>query len=150
MERPVGGRVVRIARGEYAAALPEDKHVFLVGDLRRPTSYPFVRDPRVELVLVSYEPGDDGSYHWHEAVTEYELVTEGEIGYFEVATRTTHWFAAGDLVAIPPGACVKRMVRSRARGVTLKVPSVAAKIHCDRCGRECTYRVAPFGGEALA
>lgn len=147
MERPLGPGVTRIARAEYAGALPQDRHVFLVGDLQRPTSYPFLRDPRVELVLVSYEPGDDGTYHWHEAVTEYELVVEGEIGYLEVATGTTHWFGPGDLVAIPAGACVKRLVRTRARGVTLKVPSVGGKIHCEGCARPCTYRVAPFAGE---
>ena len=99
MERPLGSGVVRIARGEYAGVLPEDKHVFLVGDLQRPTRYPFIRDSRVELVLVSYEPGDDGTYHWHETVTEYELVVEGEIGYLEVATGATHWFGAAREVA---------------------------------------------------
>jgi quercetin dioxygenase-like cupin family protein len=150
MERRLGGGVVRIARSEYAGALPDGKHVFLVGDLQRPTDYPFIRDPRVELVLVSYEPGDDGAYHWHEAVTEYELVVEGEIGYFEVASGATHWFGAGDMVAIPAGACVKRLVRARARGVTVKVPSLATKIHCPACPRECTYRTAPYAGEAHA
>ena len=148
MERALAGRVVRIARAEYADALPGDKHVFLVGDLQRPTSYPFIRDPRVELVVVSYEPGDDGVYHWHESVTEYELVVEGEIGYFEVSSARTHWFGAGDLVAIPPGACVRRLVRARARGVTLKVPSAATKILCDGCARDCGYRLTPFAGEA--
>jgi quercetin dioxygenase-like cupin family protein len=143
--RPVRDGLVRIAREEYADALPHDRHVFLVGDLRRPTAYPFIRDERVELVLVAYGPGDDGRAHWHERVTEYELVLEGEIGYLEIATGETHWFTAGDLVAIPPGACVRRRVRGPARGVTVKVPSLAAKVHCDGCPRECAWRCEPFG-----
>jgi len=146
MERPLTGGVVRIRHGEYADALPELKHVFLVGDLRRPTPHPFIRDERVELVVVGYEAGDDGSYHWHPEVTEYEIVVEGEIGYFEVATGETHWFSAGDLVAIPAGACVKRRVRRPARGVTLKVPSSAGKVECRSCARECAWRVEAFVG----
>lgn len=146
MERKLGARIARIASAEYAAALPADKHVFLVGDLRRPTSYPFLRDERLELVLVAYEAGDDGRYHWHPEVTEYGLVIEGEIGYVEVASGATHWFAAGDFFAIPAGACVRRVIRRPARGLTLKVPSAAAKIHCERCARECAARTAPFAG----
>src|SRR5439155_462305 len=122
MERRLAGDVVRIGGAEYAGALPADRHVFLVGNLQQPTTYPFIRDERVEVVLVSYRAGDDGRYHWHPDVTEYELVVEGEIGYFEVASGVTHWFAAGDFVAITAGACVKRMVRAPARGVTVKVP----------------------------
>lgn len=143
MERRLGSRVVRIGSGEYAAALPLEKHVFLVGDLRLPTTYPFIRDERVELILVAYDPGDDGRLHWHPDVTEYELVVDGEIGYFEVASGESHWFGAGDLIAIPAGACVKRIVQRPARGVTLKVPSAGSKIHCDACARECEWRVAP-------
>ena len=115
MERRLAGDVVRIGGAEYAGALPADRHVFLVGNLQQPTTYPFIRDERVEVVLVSYRAGDDGRYHWHPDVTEYELVVEGEIGYFEVASGVTHWFGAGDFVAIPAGACVKRMVRAPAR-----------------------------------
>jgi quercetin dioxygenase-like cupin family protein len=149
MERRLTGGVARIGHAEYADALPELKHVFLVGDLRRPTPHPFIRDKRVELVIVGYEAGDEGRYHWHPDVTEYELVVEGEIGYFEVATGETHWFPAGDLVAIPAGACVRRLVRRRARGVTLKVPSSAGKVHCDGCDRQCRWRVEPFAGGSL-
>ena len=45
---------------------------------------------------------------------------------------------------IPAGACVKRLVRAPARGVTVKVPSSGTKIHCDRCSRDCRWRAAPF------
>lgn len=144
MERPARGGLVRIARAEYEGALPLDKHVFLVGDLRRPTAYPFLRDARVEVIVVSYEPGDDGRHHWHPDVVEYELVIEGEIGYFEVASGETHWYGPGDLVSIPAGACVRRTVRAQARGVTVKVPSGGTKIHCEACARECAWRVAPY------
>jgi len=146
MERTPGPRVTRIAGAEYAAALPAEKHVFLVGDLQRATSYPFLRDERLEVVLVAYEAGDDGRHHWHPEVTEYGLVLEGEIGYFEVATGAVHWFGAGDFFAIPAGACVKRVIRRPARGLTLKVPSAAIKIHCERCARDCSVRTAPFAG----
>ena len=146
MERPLTGGVTRIAHAEYADALPELKHVFLVGDLHRPTPHPFIRDGRVELILVAYQPGDDGRFHWHPAATEYEIVVEGEIGYLEVATGVTHWFVAGDLVAIAAGACVRRLVRRPARGVTLKVPSSAEKVHCRSCARECACRTERFAG----
>ncbi len=150
MERPLGDRVVRIDRVEYAAALPVDKHVFLVGDLRCPTSHPFVRDARVEVIVVEYAAGDDGVAHWHPDVTEYEVVLDGELGYFETATGATHWFGPGDLVAIPARVCVRRVVRRAARGLAVKVPSSAAKVHCDACARACAWRAAPCAGTGVA
>lgn len=134
--------LVRIDRAEYAGVAGE-RHVFLVGDLKRPTAAPFVRDRRVEVVVMRYAPGDDGQYHWHPDATEYQLVVEGEIGYVEVPVGTTHWFGPGDFVAIPAGQCVKRVVRGPAWGLTVKVPSSDAKIHCDGCSRDCLLRVAP-------
>jgi quercetin dioxygenase-like cupin family protein len=150
VERTLADRVVRIDGSEYVGALPALKHVFLVGDLQKPTPHPFIRDDRVEMIVVGYEAGDDGEPHWHADVTEYELVVEGEIGYFEIATGETHWFAPGDMVAIPARACVRRRVRRPARGVTVKVPSHAEKIHCDRCARVCAERVAPCVGVGVA
>jgi hypothetical protein len=146
MERVRGPGVTTIARGEYGSRLPLEKHVFLVGDLRHPTSYPFLRDERLEVVLVAYQAGDDGRYHWHPDVTEYGLVLEGEIGYVEAATGAAHWFGAGDFFAIPVDVCVRRTIRGAARGLTIKVPSMATKIHCDRCERVCAARMAPFDG----
>jgi uncharacterized cupin superfamily protein len=150
VERALADRVVRIDGAEYAGALPALKHVFLVGDLKQPTPHPFIRDDRVEMIVVGYVAGDDGEPHWHADVTEYELVVEGEIGYVEIATGQTHWFMAGDLVAIPARACVRRRVRQTARGVTVKVPSQAGKIRCDGCARVCASRVAPCVGVGVA
>jgi hypothetical protein len=146
MERALTGRVARIDHAEYVDALPALKHIFLVGNLLRPTPHPFIRDERVEVIVVGYEAGDDGVHHWHPDATEYEIVIDGEIGYFEVATGATHWFSAGDMVAIPAGACVKRLVRRPARAVTLKVPSGSRKIGCSACVRECAWRVDAFAG----
>lgn len=142
-ERPVHEGIGRIGADEYAGEVAALRHVFLVGDLRRPTPHPFVRDPRLELVVVGYGAGDDGRFHWHPEVTEYEIVVEGEIGYREAASGETHWFAPGDLAVIPAGTCVERLVRRPARGVTVKVPSAGTKIHCEGCARECARRVAP-------
>ena len=142
MERPVDGAVGRIGRDEYEpfAGL---RHLFLVGDLQQPNPHPFVRDKRLELIVCYYQPGDDGLRHWHEQVTEYEIVVEGEIGHFEIATGETHWFGPGDVRVLSPGVCVERRVRTAARTVAIKVPSNAEKIHCAQCQRECAFRLAP-------
>ncbi len=143
MERKTTGSVQRIDRSEYEpfAAL---QHLFLVGDLQRETPHPFVRDPRLELILCCYKPGDDGLPHWHREVTEYEIVIKGESEILEVATGQTHRFGAGDLIVIPPGACVKRQVHTPLRTVAIKVPSSAEKVHCAGCQRECSARLAPY------
>lgn len=146
MERRQGSGITSIGGAEYVAELPAEKHVFLVGDLRRPTTYPFLRDERVEIVRIAYQAGDDGRYHWHPAVTEYGLVLEGEIGYHEAATGDAHWFTAGDFFAIPAEVCVRRKIRGPAQGLTIKIPSIATKIHCEQCARECSVRTAPFIG----
>jgi len=144
VERQVSNRVGRIDYSEYADLLSAIKHVYLVGDLQEPTPHPFMRDDRVEFVLCCYKAGDDGEYHWHPHVTEYEIVVEGEIGYFEVATGQLHWFHGGDVCIIPAGVCVKRLVLQPARTVAVKVPSRNDKVYCAACPRECSCRVTPY------
>jgi quercetin dioxygenase-like cupin family protein len=146
MERRRAAGMTRIGAGEYRAELPAEKHVFLVGDLKRPTTYPFLRDDRLEVVMVAYDAGDDGRYHWHPAVTEYGLVIHGEIGYREAASGAVRWFQVGDFFEIPAGVCVQRVIRTPARGLTIKVPSVSTKIHCEACERACDARTAAFVG----
>jgi quercetin dioxygenase-like cupin family protein len=141
-ERRTNGSVLQIGRAEYEpfAGL---KHLFLVGDLQRENPHPFVRDPRLELILCFYNPGDDGLPHWHREVTEYEVVLEGEVGYFDIGAGETHCFGPGDLSVLPPGTCVKRIVRTSARTVAIKVPSSAEKVHCAECARDCASRLSP-------
>ena len=146
MERHPNGRVTRIGATEYASVLGDLKHVFLVGDLQKPSPHPFVRDDRLEVIVCSYQAGDDGLYHWHREVTEYELVTEGEVGYFEVGNGETHWFNMGDFIVIPAGVCVRRLVCQSAKTVAMKVPSSAEKVHCGQCRRVCAWRVEPYRG----
>lgn len=143
-ERLPNGRVISIGKDEYVAHFAELKHVFLVGDLQKSCPHPFVRDERVEIIVCSYLPGDDGLRHWHQTVTEYELVLEGEIGVFEIATGETRWFAAGDFIVVPAGQCVQRIVRQATKTVAVKAPSSNEKIHCDECPRECAWRVEPY------
>jgi len=143
MERHVNGSMQRIDRAEYEPFAAQ-QHLFLVGNLQRENPHPFVRDPRLELILCYYDAGDDGVPHWHREVTEYELILEGESGTLDAATGQTHWFAAGDLIVIPPGVCVQRLIRKPTRTVTVKIPSSAEKVHCAGCPRECSARVAPY------
>ena len=130
----------RIARAEYEP-FTDLRHLFLVGDLQRPNPHAFVRDRRLEVILCFYQPGDDGLPHWHADVTEYEIVLEGEVGHVDSATGETHWFSPGDLRVLPPGVCVKRVVRRPARTVAIKVPSSAEKVHCAECPRACAARL---------
>lgn len=145
MELRKADRVLAIRRDEYAGAWKAQRHVFLVGDLRRDPPHPFVRDGRMELLLTSYGPGDDGEFHWHPEVTEYEYVIEGEIGTLEVVTGQTRWINAGGLLVVPQGICVRRMVRVPVRTLAVKVPSDVRKVRCGQCTRSCTWRTAPFG-----
>lgn len=126
----------KISREQYSPHLSALQHLFLVGDLRKPTPHPFVRDDRLELILCEYGAGDDGLFHLHEAVTEYEYVLEGRIGYTDAATGRTEWFDTGDFSIITAGTCVKRLVPVPARTLAVKVPSVPGdKIHCAECNR---------------
>lgn len=147
MERDPHNSVGRIGKHEYVNAFAELQHVFLVGNLQRPCPHPFIRDERVEVIVCSYQPGDDGLLHWHRNITEYELVIEGEIGVFEVDSGQTHWFAAWDFIVIPAGTCVQRIVRQATKTVTVKVPSANDKVHCAGCRRECGRRVEPYREE---
>jgi mannose-6-phosphate isomerase-like protein (cupin superfamily) len=140
-------RVLAIRREEYAP-FENQKHLFLTGDLQQPNSHPFFRDARIECILCFYQPGDNGAFHWHNELTEYETVLEGEIGYFEVATGETNWFREGDFIVIPPGVCVKRVVRERARTLAMKVPSSAERTTCSCCERECAWRISPYRGRS--
>lgn len=124
------------------------KHVFLVGNLQHEVCHPFVRDDRLEVILCYYEAGDDGLFHRHPHVTEYEYVLAGSVSYFDVATGQEVSFSTGDFCVIPAGICVQRRVRQRARTLALKVPSADDKVHCAECDRECAYRQKPFAGSS--
>ena len=141
------GRLAVIRRDEYAPFAGE-KHLFLAGNLKRPNPHPFLRDARLEWIMCFYEQGDHGIPHWHAEVTEYEVILEGEIGYFEVATGETQWLRTGDFSAVPAGVCVRRMVRERARTVAVKVPSNAERVVCAECPRQCASRLTPYLGAA--
>lgn len=146
-ERQAHQRVASIRREEYAP-FEDQKHLFLTGDLQRPNAHAFFRDARLEWILCFYQPGDDGVPHWHQEVTEYETVLEGEIGYFEIATGETNWFREGDFIVVPTGVCVKRIVRAHARTAAIKVPSSGEKTICSGCKRECIWRVSPYQGDS--
>jgi hypothetical protein len=148
MERiPMQGVNV-ISSGEYTQHFASAKHLFLAGDLGLPNPHPFFRDARLEIIACKYEPGDDGLFHWHASVTEYEFVLEGSISYVEADTGILHSLEAGDLTLIPPGVCVRRQVDQSSRLLAIKVPSSAGKIHCPQCKRTCASRQQPFEGNA--
>jgi hypothetical protein len=131
-------------RAEDYAPHADLKHLFLVGNLQRPTPHPFVRDERLEFIVCLYEPGDDGEPHWHPGITEYEIVIEGRIGHYEAATGETRWCDPGDFNVVPAGVCVKRIVPVRSRTIAVKVPSSPACVVCEQCERDCRARIAPF------
>jgi hypothetical protein len=137
----IGCKIVHVPRDAYAGALGPEKHVFLAGNLQRPTDYPFIPETRLEFAVCSYEAGDDGQPHWHASVTEYELVTEGRIGYLDIAADEMTWAESGDFLSVPAGVCVKRLVPEKSSTVAVKVPSSAEKTHCDACPRECKHRL---------
>jgi hypothetical protein len=136
-------QTARIRAEEYVP-YADLKHMFLVGNLQRPTPHPFVRDERIEFIVCLYESGDDGELHWHPGITEYEVVIEGRIGYYEAATGETHWCNPGDFSTVPAEVCVKRIVPVRSRTVAAKVPSGPACVVCAQCQRDCSSRIAPF------
>jgi hypothetical protein len=131
---------------EYAPAFDELNHVFLAGDLQKPCPNPFFRDTRVEVIACQYAAGDDGLFHWHTEITEYEYVLEGSVTYVEAATGEARRFHVGDLSMVPAGVCVQRLVDERCRTLAVKAPSRNDKIHCRECERACERRVEEFGG----
>lgn len=134
----------RIPFASYGPHLEKLQHLFLVGDLRLPTPHPFFRDSRVEMILATYEAGDDGQFHWHREVTEYEMVLEGKIGYRHASDGRTIWFGPGDLSLVAEQECVRRLVPAISRTLAVKVPSRPGdKIHCGQCGRDCAFRQTP-------
>lgn len=116
-------------------------HAHLVGDLRRPAPHPFFRDTRVEVIATQYETGDDGQFHWHRMVTEYEMLLEGQVGYLDAADGSVTWMAPGDLHLVAQGRCVRRLVPVPSRTLAVKAPSVGDdKVHCPACDRDCPRR----------
>jgi hypothetical protein len=138
--------IQHIAAGDYLpfADSTDSKHVFLAGDLQRPTPNPFFRESALEVVRTFYEPGDGGLPHWHEHATEYEMVLSGRIGYQEAGTTQVQWFEPGDFLRVPPGICVTRKIEVQTRTLAVKTPSGYDKVYCDACPRDCSTRIAPF------
>ena len=139
---------IKIDYEDYKNNYKENKHVFLVGNLTKPTKYPFIRDSRVEFIVCSYKTGDHGDFHWHEDLDEYEIVIEGTIGYHYACSDVKEWFRKGDFSFIPAGVCVKRLVNEPARTIAVKVPSNSSKTFCNQCNRICHNRLFPYDASA--
>lgn len=124
----------------HAAAL---KHLFLVGDLKKPVPHPFLRRKDLEMIWCEYEAGDDGQPHWHTIVDEFELVLSGRVGCRLLPEDRIEWFGPGDLVSVPHGTCVQRLISEPTKTITIKVPSGMDKVHCATCQRLCAHRQEP-------
>ncbi len=144
MERPVSSAVASIEAAEYQPDFDRLQHLFLVGDLQLPCPHPFFRDPRLEVIACQYAPGDHGRFHWHSAITEYEMVLEGSVTYVEAATGQARIYKTGDFATVPAGVCVKRLIDEPCRTLAIKVPSGNEKIHCRECDRVCARRAEGF------
>ncbi len=144
MEKNIDRKVIAIKRSEYIDFIGDLKHLFLVGDLQMPTPHPFVRDERLEFIYCNYQPGDTGIFHWHRTATEYEFVIVGNLSYLDVGTQQLHYFQTGDFIVIPPSICVYRKVHQPTTTLTVKVPSLAEKVYCAQCQRDCSSRIEPY------
>ncbi len=133
-----------LSADEYQGYFAIAQHLFLAGDLKKPTPHPFFRDNRLEIIACSYNAGDNGLFHWHPLVTEYEYILEGKLSYIEASTGAVHQLKAGDLGHVPVGVCVGRVVEEPCRTLAIKVPSLDEKIHCRQCGRVCLCRQEAF------
>ena len=118
------GERARISFDEYRDHLAPLQHLFLVGDLQKPTP-PVFRDARLELILCTYEAGDDGLFHWHEEVTEYEIILEGRVGYQHVSDGRIEWFE--------PATC------------PLSRRCVRAPLRADEIAHDCRQGAIPSG-----
>src|SRR5262245_9255425 len=105
MERIPTNGLTAIYSGEYETHFDSAQRLFLAGDLKLPNPHPFFRDRRIEIIACRYKAGDDGFFHWHTNVTEYEYVVEGSMAYEEAATGDVRCFSAGDLRLVPAGVC---------------------------------------------
>jgi len=120
------------------------KHTFLVRNLKKSVPHPFLRRNDLELIICSYVAGDHGEPHWHLEVDEFEFVIDGAVIYEESQTGEIHHFIKNDLIHIPMGVCVKRIVTSTCKTLTVKIPSKLDKVICSACSRICTKRISPF------
>jgi hypothetical protein len=140
-------RVGRIGRGSYHPFAADMRHVFLTGDLKGPSPHPYFQDGRVEFIYCEYQPGDDGAFHWHRDITEYQIVISGRFGFREASDGCTTWFEPGDVSMTPPGVCVERRIEEPTVTIALKVPSLPGdKVYCVNCARACEFRQNEFEG----
>jgi uncharacterized cupin superfamily protein len=116
-------------------------HLFLIGDLKIPQASPFFFDERCELILCSYMAGEDGLPHWHTSVDEYEIIISGQLIYIESESGRKKVFNEGDLIKIPSGLCVTRVINVPTTTIVIKLPSVDEKVLCVKCERKCFSRL---------
>jgi len=144
---PLSKESMRINKLEYEKYASSLQHIFLTGNLQQESLHPFFYDDRVELIYCHYQPGDDGSFHWHEAITEYQIVISGAFGVQLADTEEKEWFLPGDVSRIRSGMCVKRIIETETITIAIKVPSIPGdKVQCESCNRNCRSRQLNSGG----
>ena len=131
----------QIQASDYLPFLDALKHVYVVGDLQQPVPHPFIRDDRLELVIVAYPAGTVHQRHWHAELTEYMVVIAGELRAVMIPSGEELIIQAGDMLHVPPETCLQLTTIDDANLMVVKVPSVNDKITCNRCQRDCEWRL---------
>lgn len=135
----LGGEISYIRHESYD--FDKAQHLFLIGDLKNKQLAPFFFDKRIELILCNYAVGENSIPHWHSVVDEYEIIIAGELVYIDSQSKKRLIFNKGDLVKIPSGVCVQRIVNEPTTTIAIKVPSNNEKIMCCQCERNCDSRM---------
>lgn len=91
-----------LKHGDIQTAMETNHRQYLIGDLKLPQSLQNLQDGQVELGLTHYDSYACEKPHFHEKVTEYQLMLKGKAKYVDLGENRELLVEEGDVFIIRP------------------------------------------------
>lgn len=119
---------VRISDEEIKNSLEGVTRQYLVGDLKKPQNFQFLRRKDIEIGITNYEKYNEEQPHYHTNVTEFQYMISGWTKYMDLYTKEVFEFKKGDFYVIETGTRYAQKSQKGTKILFIKVPSINDKM----------------------
>jgi len=122
------GKFIKIENREIMQSLKGVTRQYLVGNLKRPQTLPFIKTEELEIGISSYPEYTTEVPHKHTEATEYQYVLSGWTKYLDVDSMEEVEFKKGDFYAIETGTSYAQKCKAGTNILFIKIPSINDKV----------------------
>lgn len=136
--------MVKLEAKDIEEVLETCSRQYLAGDLKKPQTLPFIRDPRLEIGITDYKEYTVEKPHVHDQTHEYQYMLQGETEYMNVDTGEIFRFSEGDFYYIPTLTPYAQRSAPGTRILFIKTPSMNDKKELEETEQVKQWYALPF------